>query len=44
VPAVQPKRGGGWIKAILRFFFVDVMGGMLRRVLRVIGLGRRREE
>jgi hypothetical protein len=27
VPAVQPKRGGGWIKAILRFFFVDVMGG-----------------
>jgi hypothetical protein len=44
VPAVQPKRGGGWIKALLRFFFVDVMGGMLRRVLRAVGLGGRREE
>jgi hypothetical protein len=43
IPSVQPKRGGGWIRAIFRFVFVDLIGRIFRRVLRLIGVGGRRE-
>ncbi|KAK4032602.1 hypothetical protein C8A01DRAFT_40948 [Parachaetomium inaequale] len=38
VPAVHPRRGGGWIRAIFRLVFVDLVGGIIRRVLRMFGL------
>jgi hypothetical protein len=39
VPAVRPKRGSGWITAIFRLVFVDLVGGLVRRMLRMLGLG-----
>ncbi|KAK4149254.1 hypothetical protein C8A00DRAFT_38146 [Chaetomidium leptoderma] len=42
IPAVHPKKGGGWIKAIFRLLFVDVVGALFKRVLRMFGLGARR--
>ncbi len=45
VPAVQPKKGGrSWVRTIFRFLVVDLIGGVLRRVWRVLRFGRRRGE
>ncbi|KAK3906329.1 hypothetical protein C8A05DRAFT_11915 [Staphylotrichum tortipilum] len=45
VPAVQPKEGGrSWVRTIFRFIVVDLIGGVLRRVWRVLRFGRRRGE
>ena len=48
---VQPKPGGGWMRAVFRVVFVTLIGGAakrvlrsVRRVLRFVGIGRRREE
>ncbi|KAK4123742.1 hypothetical protein N657DRAFT_680884 [Parathielavia appendiculata] len=40
--AVQPKRRRGWLRAILRFVFVEVIGRIIKSVLRVFGIGGRR--
>ena len=48
---VQPKAGGGWTRAVFRLVFVDLIGGIIRRVLRsvrrilrFVGLVRREGE
>ncbi|KAK4106586.1 hypothetical protein N658DRAFT_503018 [Parathielavia hyrcaniae] len=43
VPPAPPKKRGGWIRAILRFVFVEVIGRIIKGVLRLFGVGRRRE-
>ncbi len=48
---VQPKPGGGWIRAVVRVVFVTLIGGAVkrvlrsvRRILRFVGIARREEQ
>jgi hypothetical protein len=41
--SVQLKKGAGWIRAVFRFVFVDLIGRIFRRVLRLFRIGGRRE-
>jgi hypothetical protein len=38
-PRVQLRQGGGWIRAVFRLVFVDFIGGIVKRMLRMFRMG-----